>query len=129
MSNFAIRFETGDFIEALPEEGLHTGAILSARPRLSERGNPTLQVVYQLDDVEPTCDRVAEYFVLAGASPQALRIARRRLLTLCRACGLDLHENDELDLARLVGSRLQIRIGHETYEGQTRIRVLGYRPR
>jgi hypothetical protein len=129
MSNFAIRFETSDFIEALPEEGLHTGAVHSARPRTSERGNPTLQVVYQLDDVEPTCDRVTEYFVVAGANPQAVRIARRRLLAMCGACGLVLHENDELDLARLVGRRLQLRIGHETYQGQIRIRVLGYRPR
>ena len=128
MSNFAIRFETSDFIEDLPEEGFHIAAVLYARPRTSERGNPTLQVVYQLDDVEPTCDRVTEFFVVAGANPQAVRIARRRLLAMCRACGLDLRESDTLDLTQLVGRPLQLRIGHETYEGKTRIRVLGYRP-
>jgi hypothetical protein len=128
MEQLPIRFQTSDFIEALPDQGYHPCVIHTARPRVSERGNPTVQVVYELDDADPSCDRVTEYFIVAGATPQALRIGRRRLLTLCRACGLDPKQGDELKLAELVGRELQIRIGHDTYEGQPRVRVLGYRP-
>lgn len=128
MNDFTIHFQSNDFIEALPEEGYHTCTIHSARPRTSQRGNGTIQLVYALDDVDPSCDRVSEYVVVGGASAQALRIARRRLLSLCRACGLDLREGDELNLSDLVGHELQIRIGHDTYEGKPRVRVLGYRP-
>src|SRR5438093_6553990 len=128
MSEFAIRFQISDFTEALPEEGYHTCTIHSARPRTSQRGNGTIQVVYQLDDVDPTCDRVTEYFVVVASNIQALRIGRRRLLSLCRACGLDPREGDELNLADLVGRELQIRIGHDTYDGKPCVRVLGYRP-
>jgi hypothetical protein len=128
MEQLHIRFHPSDFTETLPDEGFHTAVILSARPRVSERGNATIQVVYQLDDVDPTCDRVTEYFIVAGASPQALRIGRRRLLALCRACGLDPREGDELELPSLVGRALQIRIGHDTYDGKPCVRVLGYRP-
>ena len=127
MSSFAIRFQVSDFTEALPKEGYHPCTIHSARPRTSERGNGTVQVVYHLTGVDPTCDRVTEYFVVTGASPEALRIGRRRLLALCQACGLDPREGNELDLANLVGCELQIRIGHDTYEGKPRVRVLGYR--
>jgi hypothetical protein len=128
MEQLHIRFHTADFTEVLPEQGFHACVIHSARPRVSERGNATLQIVYELDDADPACDRVTEYFVVAGASPQALRIGRRRLLALCRACGLDLHEGDELDLPSLVGRELQIRIGHDSYDGKPCVRVLGYRP-
>jgi hypothetical protein len=128
MEQLHIRFQTSDFTETLPEVGYHSGVIHSARPRVSERGNPTIQVVYELDDADPECDRVTEYFVVAGATPQALRIGRRRLLTLCRVCGLDPKEGDELKLADLVGRELQIRIGHDTYDGKPCVRVLGYRP-
>ena len=128
MEQLYIRFQNSDFVEALPEEGFHSCSIHAARPRTSERGNATIQLIYELHDVDPGCDRVIEYFVIAGATPQALRIGRRRLLTLCRACGLDPKDGDELRLADLVGRELQIRIGHETYDGKPRVRVLGYRP-
>ena len=127
MEQLHIRFHNSDFTETLPGEGYHTCLIHSARPRVSERGNSTLQVVYQLDDADAACDRITEYFVVAGASPQALRIGRRRLLALCRACGLDPREGDELELPSLVGRELQIRIGHDSYDGKPCARVLGYR--
>lgn len=127
MSTFAIRFQLHDFTEALPDEGFHLGVVRSARPRTSQRGNATIQVVYQLRDVDPTCDRVTEWFVVAGASPQAVHVGRRRLLALCRACGIDPQEGDELDLADLVGREVQLRLGHETWQGRPRVRVLGHR--
>jgi hypothetical protein len=128
MEQLHIRFQISDFTEALPEEGYHPCVIHSARPRTSERGNATIQIIYELDDVDATCDRVAEYIMVGGASPQAQRIGRRRLLALCRTVGLDPHEGDELNLADLVGRELQVRIGHDTYDGKPRVRVLGYRP-
>ena len=127
MSSFAIRFHISDFTEVLPKEGYHRCTIHSARPRTSERGNATVQLIYHLEGVDPTCDRVTEYVVVAGASPEALRSGRRRLLALSQACGLDLREGSELNLADLVGRELQIRIGHDTYEGKPRVRALGYR--
>jgi hypothetical protein len=127
MTGFAIRFKVHELTEALPEEGHHLAVVHSVRPRTSERGNATVQVVYQLRDVDPTCDRVTEYFVVAGGSPQAIHVGRRRLLALCQACGVELHEGDELRLADLVGREVQLRIGHDTYEGKPRVRVLGVR--
>ena len=117
-------------IEALiPNEGDYAAFVHSVKQRTSERGNATIQVVYEVLDVDPAWDRVSEYFVVSSPNSRALAISRRRLLSLCRACGLSPREGDEVNLAQLVGVGLEIRLGHESFEQAKRLRVLGHRRR
>jgi hypothetical protein len=128
MPNPSLHFQPSDLDEVLPEEGFHEAVIDTARLRTSESGNPTVQVIYRLPQAPPGAQTVSEYFVVAGANPTALAISRRRLVALYRACGLEPRSGDEIQLADLVDTRLEIRVGHETYAGTRRPRVLGYRP-
>jgi hypothetical protein len=120
-------FQETDFSDPLPPEGYYKGVIDRARFRTSERGNMTLQVIYELSNAQAGYDTVADYFVLAGSSLRGLAVSRRRLLELYRACGLHPKNGDAIRPADLEGSHLEIRIGHEVYEGAPRLRVLGYR--
>ena len=127
MSDLTIRFSIADLSEQLPAEGYHPAVVSSARLRTSQNGNPMLQVVYELPEASAGCDTVPEYFVLSGSTPRACAVSRRRLFALYRACGFHPHEGDVLNPAELVGAQLEIRLGHETYDGTMRLRVLGYR--
>ena len=62
-------------------------------------------------------------------NPAALAISRRRLVALCRACGLEPRSGDAIRPEDLLDAELEIRIGHERYSGTLRARVLGYRNR
>jgi len=95
--------------------------------RMSQNRNPMLQVTYNLPQACPGCDTVPEYFVLAGSTPRACAISRRRLFALYHACGFQPRDGEVLQPADLVGAHLEIRLGHETYDGTLRLRVLGYR--
>jgi hypothetical protein len=114
--------------EALPDEGDYRAFVRSVREYTSERGNTTIQVVYELTGVDPGWDRVSEYFVIDSMSSRAVAISQRRLLSLCRACGLSPRPGQDVDLGQLVGLGLEVRLGHETYERQRRLRVLAHRP-
>ena len=120
-------FQETDFNGLLPPEGYHRSVVDCARFRKSSRGNMTLQVIYQLPDAPAGYDSVADYFVVSGASPRGLAVSRRRLLELYRACGFHPQQGDPIRPDDLVGSQLEIRLGHESFEGALRLRVLGYR--
>ena len=122
-------FDSSDLEDDLPEEGLHEALIHAARLRTSERGNLTVQVIYHLIESPAVAPGVVEYFVIEGASPTALAISRRRLVALYRACGLVPEPGEAIEPKDLVGAKLDIRIGHESYAGTRRPRVLGYRAR
>jgi hypothetical protein len=121
------RFETLDFLGGLPPPGTYRGHIASARLRQSSRGNQMVEVVYTLDEVPPGQEKVADYFVLEGASPRGLAVARFRLVELYRACGLHPHGGDEIRPEDLVGAQVGVRIDHQERDGQVRVRVVGYR--
>ena len=120
-------FHETDFNDLLPPEGLYASVIDRARFRTSSSGNLTLQVIYQLSDAPAGYDTVADYFVLAGSSERGLAVSRRRLIELYRACGIYPRHGDLIRPEDLRGLKLQIRLGHESYEGEMRLRVLGYR--
>lgn len=121
-----VRFEPDDFVEELPQPGFYPATVDSARYRRSARGNDMIQVVYVLEGIERH-SRVAEYFVLEGATPRGSVVARRRLLQLFLACGLVPKAGDEVSPADLFGQRLAVRVAHDEWEGQRRLRVTGYR--
>jgi len=124
-----VRFDGSDIDDLIPEEGNYRAFVHSVKQRTSERGNSTIQVVYELLDVDPAWDHVSEYFVTTGPNRRALAISLRRLLSLCRACGLDPGKGDEVNLVHLVGIEIEIRVGHEIYDRRKRLRVLAHRPR
>ena len=117
-------------MEALiPDEGDYPAFVFSVREHTSERGNATIQVVYEVGDVDPAWDRVSEYFVVSCPNKRAVAISQRRLLSLCRACGLNPRPGDEVKLSQLVGRELELRLGHERFDDRQRLRVLGHHRR
>jgi hypothetical protein len=122
------RFEPSDVADELPAAGFYEGIIRRALWRESERGSRMVQVVYALSGVGAAYGCVAEYFVLEGASERGAAMARRRLVDVYRACGLEPQAGEALGLARLVGRRLLVRVEHDEYNGRPRLRVAGHRP-
>jgi len=69
---------------------------------------------------------IADYFVTAGVSPNALAVARRRLLSLFRACGLDPSPDADTDLRQLDDRQVEVDVEVNTAGGPQN-RVLRYR--
>lgn len=123
------RFDATDFAERkLPPSGFYPSTIGAARIRRSARNNDMLQVVHELEGVEPGCDRVPDYFVLTGGSPRGRALSRQRLLELYRACKLEPRAGDPIDPSELFGARLEVKVDHDTWQGRPRLRVVGHRP-
>jgi hypothetical protein len=120
-------FQQQDLSEELPAPGYYPGRITSARFRKSAQGNRMLQVVYRLNDISTSHQHLTDYFVVEGASPQGVSLGRRRLVQLYRACGFQPNQGDEIAPAELVGAHLRVRVEHDDWEGQPRLRVVGYR--
>ncbi len=121
-------FSALDLADTLPPPGSYSCTVASAGYRASQRGNRMLVVVYALDGVEPPHDRVADYFVLEGASERGCNTARRRLVRLYRCCAVEPVAGSPIDPAALREARLQVRIEHEPYDGELRLKVASYRP-
>jgi hypothetical protein len=71
---------------------------------------------------------VTEYFVLAGGSARGVAWARRRLVQLYRACGVEPQAGDPIAPAALVGAELQLQVAHESWQGQARLKVVRHWP-
>jgi hypothetical protein len=122
-----IRFDHVDLEDIIPPPGFYRSKIASARYRRSSSGNRMLQVVHGLTEVAVGHDRVAEYFVLDGTSSYGIARARKRLVELYRASGLEPQSGDEIAPADLFGAELEVKIEHDEWEGQLRLRVVAYR--
>jgi hypothetical protein len=122
-----ICFEHDDLTDELPAPGWYAGAIKSARFRHSSKGNRMLQVVHQLEGVSAASAHVTDYFVLEGTSERGVITARRRLVNLYRACGLDPREGAEICPGDLCRARLGIRVEHDEWGSQRRLRSVAYR--
>jgi len=121
-------FEEADLCEELPAPGFYASTVTTARLRRSASGNRMVHIVHALDGVGAGHDRVAEYFVLEGASARGLQVARRRLVDLYRACGQEPRAGEEIAPEDLVGARLEVKVEHEIFRGETRLRIVGHRP-
>ena len=122
------RFEESDLADELPVPGAYASIIATAQLRRSQGGNRMVHVVHALEGVAPGHERVAEYFVLEGASARGLAWARRRLVELYRACGFDPRPGDPIAPAELIGAQLEVEVEHETWQGARRLRIVGHRP-
>lgn len=124
----ATQFLDSDLSEEVPAPGIYASTITTARMRTSQSGNAMVQVVHALEAVQPGYDRVSEYFVLAGTSARGLALSRRRLVELFRACGLVPQPGEEIAPGRLVGARLRVKVEHEEWRGELRLRIAGHQP-
>jgi hypothetical protein len=122
-----VYFDRAEIEGSIPEPGYYLACVDSVKQYTSARGGETLHIVYELEELVPGWDRVSEYFVLSSPNLRAMAISQRRLLSLCRACGLQPEPGREVNLTRLVGLSLEVRLGHETFEQRKRLRVLGHR--
>jgi hypothetical protein len=85
-------------------------------------------LVVALDGVGSPYDRVSDYFVLEGVTPRGIACSRRRLVTLFRAAGLAPQAGDEIRPALLEGLEIEVKLAHEIWKGEIRLRITGYRP-
>jgi hypothetical protein len=122
-----ICFGPADLAEELPAPGWYASTIQSARFRDSQNGNRMLQVVHRLEGVNGASDCVADYFVLEGSSERGVITARRRLVQLYRACGLEPREGEEVRPRDLCQARLGIKVEHDEWNTQRRLRAVAYR--
>ncbi len=122
-----ICFEHDDLTDELPAAGWYAGTIKSARFRHSSKGNRMLQVVHQLENVSAASAHVADYFVLEGTSERGVITARRRLVNLYRACGLAPREGAQIRPGDLCQARLGIKVEHDEWDSQRRLRAVAYR--
>ena len=129
MADMMLQFEDSDFRDDLPVPGFYPAVVVGARFRRSERGNDTIQVIYELEDMPLGRDRVAEHFLIGGGSLRGRALSRQRLIALYRACGLAPKGGEAIDPADLFARRLEVRIEHESWQGRPRLRVAGHRPR
>lgn len=120
------RFRPSELDQELPAEGFYLATIVSAQCRHSARGNPMLQVDSRLDEVAEGDFKVTDYFVLEGVSRRGAATARRRLVELCRAAGVDPWDGEIL-VDELVGVQLQVKVARDRYDQQPRLKVVGYR--
>jgi hypothetical protein len=121
-----LHFDADDLRDDLPAQGYYRATVATARHRTSTAGNAMIQVVYELEDVAAGHARVSEYFALGG-SERGQAMARRKLAQLYRACGLAPKGGDAIDPADLLGARLEVRVEHDEWQGERRLRVASHR--
>lgn len=78
--------------------GRYIATVEATRHTRSRRGNPMVVVRIRI----PELDRALhDYFVTGGASDAAVNLSRRRLATLCAACGFQPEPGAYFDLKSL----------------------------
>lgn len=120
-------FEVEDLHDELPPPGFYKARVCAARFRIRASGDRVLRVEFALEHVPSRFERVAEYFALEGDSSHQIRLARRALAELYRACGRSPQAGDIISPAHLRGAGLEVEIEHEHYDEWPRIHVVGHR--
>jgi hypothetical protein len=123
----ALQFLDSDVNQQLPPPGFYAATVSSARLTKSHSGHPMVHVVLTLDDVPVSYERVADYFVLDGATSRGVALGRCRLVKLFRACGLDPQPGAPISPGDLVDQQLEVRVDHDEWDGEERLRVVSYR--
>jgi len=122
-----VHFRVDDFISPeLPAPGDYCSTLTSARFSTSAKGNLMLEVKHKLSGVSPAHEVVHDYFVLEGVSRRGVYMARRRLVELYMACGLEPQDGDEIRAEDLANRQLVVTVEHDEWENQPRLRVVGY---
>ena len=128
MDESLTRFHRQDLADDLPVAGSYSSIILGAQLRHSAHGNLMLQVIHSLHDVPPHLQRLPDYFILEGPNKRAVALARRRIVQLFRACGLDPVEGETISTTHLLDARLDVKVIPDTWNGKPWLRPVDYRP-
>lgn len=123
-----LRFLAAD-IGGPPVPGWYAGTVSTADWRQSAHDNRMVHVVLALDGVLPPFDRVADYFVLEGATPRGRAYSRKRLVALFHAGDLWPRPGDEIRTEALVGLSIEVKVVHELWKDTLRLQIVGYRSR
>jgi hypothetical protein len=86
-----------------------------------------LMVVFTLEGVSEEYQQVADYFLTGKASARAIAIAHRRLGQLCRAAGFDDREDDYMTADDMLQARVEVKVVHDEYNGEPRLKIVAYR--
>jgi hypothetical protein len=124
----AFRFSDADLQDHLPAPGAYHCTIVAACLRRSTRGHRMVEVRFALDGAAPDSEPVADYFVLEGATPRGLAVARSKLVALYRACGRLPRGGEEIRPADLLGARLEVQLASEQRADRACVRVVACRP-
>ncbi len=129
----SIRFRPEDLIDRVPDPGWYAVNIAGIWKRPTDTGSTAVKVNFviieegEFEDVE-----IWDQFVVeprdSQESEEGELVARRRLARLIRACGTSVEPNVEIPLKTIQGAELLVRIVPETFHGQPRARVKGFRP-
>lgn len=123
-----MRFHQDELFDEIAPPGTYLARITAAREATSRHGNPMVTVWLRLVDKRGAGRSVADYFVTGGVRPSAIAVARKRLLALCRVCGLDVQPDVDLDLAQLLDRAVLVDVDVSAGERGPRNVALRYRP-
>lgn len=105
--------------KAIPE-GHYSIVVNSAELTKSKNDNPTIKFEFE---VEEGSHKGAKLYENCSLQPQALF----KLKSVLMALGIDVPDKAfDLDLKELIGLSCEVEVGHETYEGKKRARILEY---
>lgn len=111
-----------------PAPGWYVGTVMTADWRRSAHENRMVHVVLALEGVQSPYNRVADYFVLEGATPRGIAYSRKRLVALFHASGLAPQPGDEIQPGALAGVSVEVKVVHELWKNAVRLQIVGYRP-
>ena len=101
------------------DEGIHVAKLVQIDAGTTQGGDDMLKATFEVTQGDCKGARVFDNFTLTEKALWKLKI----FLT---AIGVKSDGKIQLDLDRLVGKSVNIEVGHEEYNGQTRARILTY---
>lgn len=110
-----------------PQPGWYTATIATACWRQSSKNNRMVYVLVVLEGVASPYDRIGDYFVLEGVTPQGIACSRRRLVALFRSSGLPPQAGDEIRPGLLEGLKVEVSLAYESWNGKLRLQIKEYR--
>lgn len=123
-----IRFQPEDLVDRVPEPGWHKVAVEGVWKRPTGTGSLAVKVKFVVtDDGDFDGVELWDQFVVEGASEEGEQVARRRLARLLRACGVKVVPNVDMPIT-VRGEELLVKVVPDSFRGQVRARLKGYRP-
>ena len=121
-----MRFCATDF-DVMPPPGTYSCTVRSARLCRSTKGNRMLRVALSIDEYADRSSPVYDYFVLEGISDKGIHLARRRIVQLYQACGLQPKDGDVMRPSDLINAHLIVKLEPCHDEPYVKLRVVSYR--
>lgn len=101
------------------EEGIHTAKLTAIDEKTTQAGDDMLAATFEVIKGDSAGARVFDNFVMTSKALWKLKL-------FLEAIGMKAEGKMAIDLDKLVGKTVDIEVGHEEYNGQTRARILSY---